>query len=263
MQRSAADFTITFLGTGTSQGVPVIGCDCAVCQSSDVRDRRSRSSIYVETPEVAFVVDTGTDFRTQCLRENVRRVDAVVFTHSHTDHILGFDDLRPFCPDARPLPIYGSEQTITDLRRVFLFAFNGENRWPGYVHPVPHIVTEPFRLGETVLTPLPVPHGRMTTFGYLFTRRGEKLAAYLSDCKEVPPQVIEQIRGVRHLIVDALRSKPHPTHMSVDEALAVGMAAQASQTWLTHLSHDLQHAELEASLPAAARVAFDGLKVNV
>ena len=103
----------------------------------------------------------------------------------------------------------------------------------------------------------------MTTFGYLFSRSGEKLAAYLSDCKEVPPQVIEQIRGVRHLIVDALRSKPHPTHMSVDEALAVGVAAEASQTWLTHLSHDLQHAELEASLPAEARVAFDGLKVNV
>src|SRR5215212_4885802 len=125
MQRSVADLTITFLGTGTSQGVPVIGCDCRVCLSSDARNRRSRSSIYVETPEAAFVVDTGTDFRAQCLREQVRRVDAVVFTHSHTDHILGFDDLRPFCPNAQALPIYGSEQTIADLKRVFLFAFNG------------------------------------------------------------------------------------------------------------------------------------------
>jgi phosphoribosyl 1,2-cyclic phosphate phosphodiesterase len=262
MQRSAAEFTITFLGTGTSQGVPVIACDCKVCCSSDPRDRRSRSSIYIETPEIAFVVDTGTDFRTQCLRENVRRINAVVFTHSHTDHILGFDDLRPFCPDARPLPIYGSEQTITDLKRVFLFAFNGENRWPGYVHPVPHAVSGPFSLGQTMLTPLPVPHGRMTTFGYLFTRAGQKLAAYLSDCKEVPMPVIEQIRGVRHLIVDALRSKPHPTHMSVDEALAVMEETRPSHTWLTHLSHDLQHADLDASLPDGARVAFDGLKIT-
>jgi len=262
MQRSAADFTITFLGTGTSQGVPVIGCDCPVCHSPDVRDRRSRSSIYVETPEVAFVVDTGTDFRMQCLRENVRRIDAVVFTHSHTDHILGFDDLRPFCPNARPLPIYGSQQTIKDLQRVFLFAFNGENRFPGYVHPQAHVVAEPFSLGGTQLTPLPVPHGRMTTFGYLFTRHDEKLAAYLSDCKAVPPTVIEQIHGVRHLIVDALRNKPHPTHMSVDEALAVAAETQPTQTWFTHLSHDLQHAELEAVLPAGVRVAFDGLKIS-
>jgi phosphoribosyl 1,2-cyclic phosphate phosphodiesterase len=263
MQRSAADFTITFLGTGTSQGVPVIGCDCRVCQSPDPRDRRSRSSIYVETPETAFVVDTGTDFRTQCLRENVRRVDAVVFTHSHTDHILGFDDLRPFCPDARPLPIYGSEQTITDLKRVFLFAFNGENRWPGYVHPVPHVVTESFTLGETTLTPLPVPHGRMTTFGYLFTRGGKKLAAYLSDCKAVPERVIEQIHGVHHLMLDALRNKPHPTHMSVDEALEVSAKAEPAHTWLTHLSHDLQHSELDAALPPQVRVAFDGLKLSL
>jgi phosphoribosyl 1,2-cyclic phosphate phosphodiesterase len=263
MQRSAADFTITFLGTGTSQGVPVIGCDCAVCRSSDPRDRRSRSSIYVETPEATFVVDTGADFRMQCLRENIRRVDAVVFTHSHTDHIVGFDDLRPFCPNARPLPVYGSDQTLRDLQRVFLFAFNGENRFPGYVHPEPHIISEPFPLGATLLTPLPVPHGRMTTLGYLFTRNGQKLAAYLSDCKSVPPTVIEQIRGVRHLIVDALRKKPHPTHMSVDEALAVAAETQPSQTWLTHLSHDLQHAELEAGLPATVRVGFDGLRITV
>jgi phosphoribosyl 1,2-cyclic phosphate phosphodiesterase len=262
VEKMTGDLTITFLGTGTSQGVPVIGCDCAVCHSTDPRDKRLRSSIYVETPEAAFVVDTGTDFRAQCLRENVRRLEAAVFTHSHTDHIMGFDDLRPFCPGGRPIPIYGSYETLRDLERVYLFAFNGENRFPGYVHPVPHTVDGPFFLGETELTPLPVPHGRATVFGYLFTRRGERLAAYLSDCKAVPDPVIERIRGVRHLIVDALRRKPHPTHMSVDEALAVAAQVKPGQTWFTHLSHELMHAELEADLPGDVRIAFDGLKLT-
>lgn len=256
------DFTITFLGTGTSQGVPVIACDCATCRSDDPRDNRTRASIYVQTPECAFVVDTGPDFRAQCLRENVRRIDAVVFTHAHTDHIMGFDDLRPFFWNQRVLPVYASPSTISDLERVYLFAFSGENRFPGYLHPAAHAVTETFSLGETELTPLPVPHGRTTVFGYLFTRRGEKLAAYLSDCKAVPEPVVEQIRGVRHLIVDALRRKPHPTHMSIDEALAVAAQVQAGQTWFTHLCHEVKHADLEPALPPGVRIAFDGLRLT-
>lgn len=255
--------TITFLGTGTSQGVPMVGCDCAVCRSTDPRDTRTRSSIYVQTPECAWVVDTGTDFRTQCLREKVRVVDAVVYTHSHADHIMGFDDLRVFCPWGRTLPIYASAATMRDLERVFLFAFNGENRFPGYIHPVPHIIDGPFTLGATELTSLPVPHGRTTVNGYLFTRSGERLAAYLSDCKEVPAPVIERITGVQHLIVDALRHKPHPTHMNLDEALAVAAKVNARQTWLTHLCHDLGHAETERSLPNGVRIAYDGLKLEI
>jgi phosphoribosyl 1,2-cyclic phosphate phosphodiesterase len=255
--------TITFLGTGTSHGVPVITCGCSVCTSVDPRDRRTRSSIYVETPECAWVVDTGTDFRAQCLRENIRRLDAVVFTHSHTDHIMGFDDLRPFCPGGKPIPIYASATTMLDLERVFLFAFNGENRFPGFVHPLPNIIDAPFTLGATELTPLPVPHGRATVFGYLFTRGGEKIAAYLSDCKSVPEPVIERIKGVRHLIVDALRHKIHPTHMCVADALAVAEKVQPEQTWFTHLSHDLGHAETEAMLPPGVRIAFDGMKIAV
>jgi phosphoribosyl 1,2-cyclic phosphate phosphodiesterase len=255
--------TITFLGTGTSQGVPVIGCDCAVCQSSDPRDRRTRSSIYVQTAECAWVVDTGPDFRFQALRENIRRLDAVVLTHSHTDHMMGFDDLRPFCPNGKALPVYASETTMHDLQRVFIFAFNGENRFPGYMHPEPQVILdEPFVLGATELTPLPVLHGRSTVFGYLFSRGGEKLAAYLSDCKTVPESVIERIRGVRHLIVDALRHKPHPTHMSVAEALTVVEKVRPKQAWFTHLSHDLGHAATEAVLPAGVGIAFDGLRIE-
>jgi len=256
------DLTITFLGTGTSQGVPVMGCDCATCRSADPRDNRTRSSIYVRTPECAFVVDTGPDFRAQALREKLSHLDAVVYTHAHTDHIMGFDDLRPFFPGSRPLPVYASASTISDLERVFLFAFSGENRFPGYLHPEAHAIADTFRLGETELTPLPVPHGKTTVFGYLFTRRGEYLAAYLSDCKEVPAPVIERIRGVRHLIVDALRHKPHPTHMNIDEALAVAAQVQAEQTWFTHLCHEVKHADLEPALPPGVRIAFDGLQLT-
>ena len=244
-------------------GVPVVGCDCAVCRSTDPRDRRTRSSIFVQTPEAAWVVDTGPDFRAQCLREGVRTLDAAVFTHSHTDHIMGFDDLRPFCFGARDLPVYASAETMNDLHRVFQFAFNGENRrWPGYVRPESRVVDGPFILGGTELTPLPVPHGRAVVNGYLFTRGGVRLAAYLSACKAVPDAVVEQIAGVRHLIIDALRHKEHATHMNVTEALAVAARVKSSHTWFTHLCHELGHAETEAALPAGVRVAYDGLKLE-
>lgn len=257
------DLTITFLGTGTSLGVPMIGCDCRVCRSSDSRDKRSRASIYVESPEGAWVMDTGPDFRMQALRERISRVDAAVYTHSHTDHIMGFDDLRPFCFNGHDLPVYASKETMKDLERVFTFAFNGENRWPGYIRPLPRVIEGPFFLGETELTPIPVRHGRAHVNGFLLRRRGEPLAAYFSDCKEVPPESRPQIRGVRHLIVDALRFTPHPTHMNVDEALALAGEVSPGQTWFTHLSHDLMHAELESTLPAGVRIAYDGLKIEI
>ena len=148
----------------------MIGCDCAVCRSPDPRDKRLRSSVYIETPETAFIVDTGTDFRTQALRENIRRVDAVVFTHSHTDHIMGFDDLRRFSWQRGSMPVYASAKTMADLERVFMFAFKGTNPFPGYLKPEPHLVNGPFFLGETKITPLPVPHGKAEVNGYLFSR---------------------------------------------------------------------------------------------
>jgi phosphoribosyl 1,2-cyclic phosphate phosphodiesterase len=256
------DLTITFLGTGTSHGVPMIGCDCAVCRSPDPRDSRTRSSIFVETPECNWVVDTGTDFRTQALREKIRKLDAVVYTHSHTDHMMGFDDLRAFCSE-RDIPLYASPETMEDLQRVFVFAFDGRNQFPGYVRPEPHLIGGPFRLGATELTPLPILHGRAHVNGYLFSRDGIPLAAYLSDCKIVPAETLALIKGVRVLIIDALRRKPHPTHLSIDEALEVSRLASPQETWFTHISHDLGHAGTEATLPQGVRIAYDGLKLEL
>ena len=256
------DFTFTFLGTGTSQGIPLMTCDCAVCRSTDPRDKRTRAAAYIETPECAWVVDTGPDFRQQALRENIRRVDAVLITHAHTDHIMGFDDLRVFCHGGKTLPVHGAEATLGQLRQAFAFAFDGQNRWPGYLHVETHPVDGPFRLGETEIVPLPVPHGRVTTFGFLFIRGGRPLVAYLSDCKAVPDEIRARIAGVDTLILDALRHKEHPTHMSLDEALGTAAAIRPRRTLLTHLCHDLGHAGTEATLPENIRIATDGMKLT-
>jgi phosphoribosyl 1,2-cyclic phosphate phosphodiesterase len=256
-----SDFTLTFLGTGTSQGVPMIGCDCQVCRSPNPRDNRLRSSVYIETPECAFVVDTGTDFRTQALRENIRRVDAVVFTHSHTDHIMGFDDLRRFSWQRGSMPVYASRETMADLERVFRFAFQSVNPWPGYLKPEPHVVCGPFDLGETTITPLPVPHGRSEVNGYMFSRGGKNLVAYLSDCSAVPEEIVCKISGVQCLIIDALREKPHPTHLTVAQSLEIAQRVQPRETYFTHIAHELPQS-YESQLPAHTHIAYDGLKLR-
>lgn len=239
----------------------MIGCDCAVCHSPDPRDQRLRSSIYIETPECAWVVDTGADFRTQVLRENIRRLDAVVFTHSHTDHVMGFDDLRRFSHALGSMPVYASAETMRDLERVFEFAFSGVNRFPGYLQPVRHLVDGPFELGKTLITPLPVPHGNSMVNGYLFSRNGEKLVAYLSDCSAVPDDIVEKIGQVKTLIIDALRHKPHPTHLSVAQAIEVSERVKPSQTLFTHICHELPQSA-EADLPPGVGIAYDGLKLR-
>ena len=254
---------VTFLGTGTSQGVPRIGCRCPVCVSPDFRDTRTRCSLFVESPGLNLVVDTGADFRTQCLRERVLKVDAVLYTHAHTDHVLGFDDLRPFCQMDRPLPLYGSAATLGQLAQMFAFAFDPAVRVPGYVYPQPNVVAGEFALGEISVLPLPLPHGRTTSTGYLFRRGEVPLLAYLTDCKTVPAEVEAAVTGVRHLVIDALRKRPHPTHLSVSEALEVVGRIGAGNSWLTHLCHDHLHGDLEAELPAGVRVAYDGLRLDI
>jgi len=257
-------FEVTFLGTGTSHGVPMIGCDCDICRSEDPRDKRLRTAIYVRTPETAIVVDTPPDFRTQCLRAGISRLDAVVYTHSHTDHTSGFDDLRRFCEvNGGKLPVYAAPAVMDDLRVRFSFAFGTITPPPNYMNPVPRVFTSPFEIGDIQITPVALPHGRSDTSGFVFTWRGEKRLAYFTDCGAVPAEALVAATGAKVLVLDTLRWRPHPTHLSVDQATEVAQSIMPPQTLLTHLSHDLGHTATEAALPPGIALAYDGLQLHL
>lgn len=258
------DLELTFLGTGTSVGVPMIGCDCEVCHSADPRDHRDRSSIFLRTPEAAWVVDTGPDFRHQCLREKIRHLDAVLITHAHTDHIMGFDDLRRFTfGEEVTMPVHATAATLAALQQAFAFAFDGTNRYLGYFKPDPRPISGPFWIGETEVFPLPVLHGKVDTVGFLFSRAGRKRLAYIPDVKIIPESTMALLQGVETLVVDCLRHRPIHTHFIVEESLAAAAAVGATRTYFTHLCHELGHAAFEATLPPGIQVAYDGLRVNI
>lgn len=257
------DLEITFLGTATSIGVPAIGCDCPVCESNDPKNKRLRASIYVKAPDMEWVVDTGPDFRSQCLREKIQRLDAVLYTHQHADHVVGFDDLRRFTVGTETeLPIYASPECMDALKRGFGYAFNGENRYRGYFKPKPHLIDGPFQLGTTQVTPLPVVHGKVDTIGFLFEREGVR-AAYIPDAKEIPDETRELIHGADVLILDALQLTPHATHLSVEESFRISLEVAAKQTWFTHFSCRIVYHEVDTELPDNIRCAWDGLKITL
>lgn len=259
----AADFELTFLGTGTSVGVPVIGCPCRVCHSEDPRDKRTRSSILVRSGDISVLVDSGPDLRAQALREGLTKVDAVVYTHAHVDHVVGFDELRAFCWHREtPLPLHATPETMDVLKRMFGWAFSTENVFRGYIKPDPQLIEGPLSVGDLKITPLPVEHAKADTVGFLFEPPSGPKVAYIPDVKHVPPATMTLLEGADILIIDALREQPHPTHLSRDEALAVIAECRVPRAWLTHLSHENLHSELEAILPQGVQVAWDGLRIR-
>ena len=241
----------------------MIGCHCAVCTSPDPRNRRTRSSIFLETEEVKILVDTGPDLREQALREGLTAVDHVLYTHDHVDHIVGFDEIRAFCwQREEPMPLHGSAHTLATLARMFPWAFGNTAR--NYVRPDPRPFNDfqSLQLGDVTVTPFPVEHGASPTHGFRFALPGGKSFAYISDVKTIPPESQAILTELDLLIIDALRPIPHTTHMSLGEALAASSKLAPTQTALTHLTHDLDFEETSASLPLHTFIATDGLSLN-
>jgi phosphoribosyl 1,2-cyclic phosphate phosphodiesterase len=255
---------LTFLGTGTSFGVPQIGCDCAVCRSADPRDKRTRSGAILQAAGSTILIDTPPELRLQLIAGGFSRIDAVVYTHEHADHITGIDDLRIFSVRQRQqLPIYGPAETLERLRASFNYIFDDAVR-PYEGTSKPSLSLHPAEPGRPVevagvqVLPLSFQHGHLRVFGY---RVGG--LAYVTDVKAIPEAERDRLRGLDVLVLNALWWRPHPTHLSISEAVETARALGARRTYLTHLTHETGHAELEAQLPAGVLPAYDGLTVEV
>ncbi len=255
---------LRFLGTGTSYGVPYIGCPCEVCQSNDPRDKRLRASILVEDDSTRLLVDTGPDFRQQCLRASVDCVSAVLWTHLHNDHIIGLDDIRPLSDRQGYIQGYGDAPTLARLGQIFDYIFVQNRDHGGFPRVTPHII-EPFEtlhFGAIEVTPLPIKHGQRSILAYEFQKEGRRLV-YATDCSHIPPESIERMRGCEVFIVDALRHAAHPNHFSLAQALEACEIIEPQRAFFTHITHDLPHAATEATLPENVKIAFDGLELTV
>lgn len=251
---------VTFLGTGTSQGIPVIACGCEVCQSTDYKDKRLRTSIHVEINGLSLVVDTGPDFRQQMLRAGIKTLDGVIFTHAHKDHIAGMDDIRAFnFVQQRAVDIYADKIVQEALRREFHYVFADE-KYPGI--PEVKVITienKPFTINGNTIQPIQVLHYKLPVLGFRF---GD--FTYITDANYIAPEEKEKIKGSRVLVLNALRKTPHISHYTLDEAVKLAQELAVPQTYLTHLSHQMgRHADVEKELPAGVDIAWDGLEIEL
>jgi phosphoribosyl 1,2-cyclic phosphate phosphodiesterase len=250
---------VTFLGTGTSHGVPMIGCDCAVCRSDDPHNVRTRSSVLIEIDGVSLLIDTPPDLRGQVLRENVRRIDAILFTHAHADHLFGLDDVRRFNDlSGAVMPCYGLDETLRTIRRVFEYVFVPTQVGGGKPELELMPVNAPFAVNGVTITPVQVLHGKLNVLGY---RIGD--FAYVTDVSAIPDASLELLTGLDVLVLGVLRPQPHETHFSVDEGLAVVETLQPKSAYFTHIAHKLDHQTTNAALPPNVRLAYDGLQITL
>ena len=251
---------ITVLGSGTSVGVPTIGCHCEVCSSTDPRDQRLRPSILVNYSGRNVLIDTTPDFRTQALRAKIEHLEAVVFTHSHADHLMGLDDVRPYNFRQRgQIPIFASEDTMSAIKRCFPYIFDNAKKESNVPKLDAHLIdTSPFDVLGVEFRPVPVLHGSQTIFGFRFGN-----AAYLTDHSAIPEASLKLLGGLDVLFLDALRYKPHPTHSTVEQSLATVEKLQPRRAFFTHICHDLSHHSAESLLPPHIRLAYDGLQIEL
>ena len=258
--------TITLLGTGTSTGVPVLGCDCPVCTSDDPRDRRTRCACYIRAGDLGVLIDTGPDLRQQLLREDITRIDAVCYTHHHFDHLVGVDDLRPFFfRNHRVMPCYMPPETKAVMKRNYDYIL-GSDPYPGAANIEACVVEEPFSISsrygasptEMPVCPIPLMHGTTPVYGYRFGP-----FAYCTDVNHIPEESLEVLEGVDVLVLDALRPRSHPTHFSFDEAVRMARRIGASTTYFTHMTHEVPHAVQESRLPDDIHLGYDGLRISV
>ena len=250
---------ITILGCGTSTGVPVIGCKCNICSSKDVKNKRTRSSIIITANNRNILIDTATDLRQQSLAHKIERIDAVLYTHPHADHIHGIDELRSFnMIQKRPIPCYGSEFTINRIRSMFnyIFAVEENDGWKPELETF--LISAPFNLFGLLVQPINIYHGKMQALGFRIER-----FAYITDCSQIPDSSKEELKNLDVLILGALRHKPHPTHFSIQEAIQIGTELKSKRVILTHLSHNLDYDETNKALPAGFELAYDGMNVEI
>ena len=249
---------VTFLGTGTSQGVPVIGCHCEVCESLDFRDKRLRSSILIEVDGQHLVIDSGPDFRQQMLRERVEKLDALLFTHEHKDHTAGMDDIRSFnFLQKKDMPIYGRKQVLEQLKQEFAYVFN-QSKYPGIPQVAVHeLKNEPFKIEQTSITPIEVLHYKLPVFGFRIND-----FAYITDMKTISPEEEKKLNGLDVLVINALQKTAHVSHLTLKEAIDFAQKIGAKKTYFTHLSHKMgKQTDVEQELPEQVSIAYDGLKL--
>lgn len=248
---------VLFLGTGTSRGVPSIACRCHVCLSSNEKNKRLRPSVLVKESGYYLLIDTSSDFRQQMLRYQVERIDAVLFTHHHVDHILGLDDIRAYTDRQGSITLYGSAETLAEIRLTFRYAFDSRN-FPGLPRLQTQVISEPRQFGPLCVEPLEVLHGRLPVLGY---RIGD--FAYLTDVSEIPERVRPRLSGLKVLVLGALRHKPHPTHLTIKQAIEQAQAIRADDTYFIHMTHEVEHEQTSASLPAQIHLSYDGLQLDL